>query len=175
MPQKFVQSLLRQDERVINVTRQHWLVLLRSLFVEVTLILIIAAVALGLSVLFPLFLTGFGLAIALLLLLIPFIGGVIETLTWWNRQYIVTNERVIHISGLFTKQVKDASLERINDVKMDQSAVGRLFNYGDVRLLTTNQLGNNPFRMLNDPARFTSALLNIQGDGRESSSQQFKR
>jgi uncharacterized membrane protein YdbT with pleckstrin-like domain len=175
MPQKFVQKLLGTNERIINVTRQHWLVLLRSLFVEVSFILIIVAVALGLSALFPFFLTGIALVIALLLLLIPFIGGVIETLTWWNRQYIITNQRVLHVSGLFSKSFRDASIDRISDVKMEQSGVGRLFNYGDVRILASQESEDNLFRMLSNPTRFKNALLAVQGDGRELSSQQFKR
>jgi uncharacterized membrane protein YdbT with pleckstrin-like domain len=175
MPQKYVLNLLGENELVINVTRQHWLVLLRSLFVEVSLILIIAAVALGLSALFPFFLTGLALVIAILLLLIPLIGGVIEILTWWNRQYIVTNRRVIHVSGVFRKTVRDSSLRQINDVKMEQSAIGRLFNYGDVKLFTASELGKNPFRMLSNPGRFRTAMINARQKRGQVVSQQFKR
>jgi uncharacterized membrane protein YdbT with pleckstrin-like domain len=175
MPQKYVLNLLGENEQVINVTRQHWLVLLRSLFAEVTLIFIIAAVALGLSAVFPFFLTGIALAIAILLLLIPFIGGIIETLTWWNRQYIVTNRRVIQVSGLFRKSVRDSTLKQVNDVKMEQSAIGRLFNYGDVKIFTASELGKHPFRMLSDPGRFRTAMLNARQPREAASSQQFKR
>lgn len=162
MPQKYILNLLGENERVIHVTRQHWLVLLRSLFVEVSLVLIIAAVALGLSALFPLIMTGIALVIALLLLLIPLFGGLIETLTWWNRQFIITNRRVIQVSGLFRKQVRDSTLKQINDVKMEQSAIGRLFNYGDVKIFTASELGKNPFRMLSNPGRFRTAMLNAR-------------
>ena len=64
-----------------------------------------------------------------------------DILIWWNRQYIITSLRVIQISGVINKNLTDSSLEKVNDVKLSQSIVGRLFDYGNVEILTASEVG----------------------------------
>jgi hypothetical protein len=58
---------------------------------------------------------------------------------------------------------------------MEQSAIGRLFNYGDVKLYTASELGKNPFRMLSNPGRFRTAMLNARESREKAVSQQVNR
>jgi hypothetical protein len=58
--------------------------------------------------------------------------------------------------------VTDSSLEKVNDVKMDQSFFGRIFNYGDIEILTASELGVNRFNMIGNPVRFKTAMLNAK-------------
>jgi uncharacterized membrane protein YdbT with pleckstrin-like domain len=162
MPQKYILQILGDNERILHVTRQHWLVLIKATFIEIVLIILIAVVALSLSVFFPIVAGPVALVIALVLLIVPFLGGVVETLRWWNRQFIITNRRVLHVSGIFKKNVIDTTLTKVNDVKMEQSAVGRMFNYGNIKILTASELGKNPFRMVGDPIAFRRAMLNAK-------------
>jgi uncharacterized membrane protein YdbT with pleckstrin-like domain len=95
-----------------------------------------------------------------------------DILDWMNRQYIVSNRRVIQISGILNKNVTDSSLEKVTDVKMEQSAFGRLFDYGDIEILTASEFGVNLFRRIEEPIRFKTAMLNAkenlaQGDSGE--------
>src|SRR5215213_3882500 len=83
-------------------------------------------------------------------------------LVWYNRQYVVTNRRVIQISGLFSKDVVDSSLEKVNDVKMNQTFFGRLFDYGDIEILTASEVGANVFKRIGDPVKFKTAMLNAK-------------
>ena len=76
--------------------------------------------------------------------------------------YVLTNRRVIQLSGILNKQVIDSSLEKVNDVKMAQSALGRIFNYGDVEILTASELGVNLFRRIENPVQFKTAMLNAK-------------
>ena len=80
--------------------------------------------------------------LGLLLLLIPLASLVSEVLAWTNHKYVVTNRRVIQIFGVFNKNVTDLSLEKVNDVKMEQSAFGRMFNFGDIEILTAASWGS---------------------------------
>jgi hypothetical protein len=45
---------------------------------------------------------------------------------------------------------------------MEQSALGRLFGYGDIEILTASELGVNIFRRINEPIRFKTAMLNAK-------------
>jgi len=103
-------------------------------------------------------LAGFGF----LLLLIPLAIMLRDILAWNNHQYIVTNRRVIQSSGIFNKDVVDSSLEKVNDVKMTQTFFGRLFDYGDVEILTASEAGDNLFKRIGDPIKFKTAMLNAK-------------
>ena len=161
MADKYIQSLLGDNEKMLLVTRQHWFVFFRMIMAEILIILILVAAAIAVAVLYP---PAVLLApiIGLLLVLIPAVGMVRDVLLWYNRQYIVTNRRVIQISGVINKNVVDSSLEKVNDVKMSQSFFGRLFDYGNVEILTASELGVNQFQRIGDPVHFKTAMLNAK-------------
>jgi ribosomal protein S20 len=69
---------------------------------------------------------------------------------------------VIQISGIFNKNVIDSNLEKVNDIKMVQTAMGRMFGYGDVEILTASELGVNLFKRIDEPIRFKTAMLNAK-------------
>lgn len=80
-------------------------------------------------------------------------------LVWNNRRYLVTTHRVIHVEGIFNKNVLDSSLEKVNDISMTQSVMGRLLGYGDLVILTASELGKNPLRRLARPVAFKTMIL----------------
>jgi uncharacterized membrane protein YdbT with pleckstrin-like domain len=101
-------------------------------------------------------------AFGFILVLVPLIGMVRDILIWYNRQYIVTNRRVMQISGVLSKNVVDSSLEKVNDIKMNQSFFGRLFDYGDIQILTASELGIDLFERIANPIKFKTAILNAK-------------
>jgi len=161
MADKYIQSLMGEAEKMLLVTRQHWFVLFRMIVAEILIIFILSVVSVAASVAYP---PAALLApvIGLLLALIPAVGMVRDILIWYNRQYIVTNRRVIQISGMINKNVVDSSLEKVNDVKMSQSFFGRIFDYGNVEILTASELGVNQFQRIGDPVHFKTAMLNAK-------------
>ncbi len=95
-------------------------------------------------------------------MIIPFISLVFDFFSWWNRKYIITDFRVIQISGIINKDVIDSSLEKVNDVKLTQSFLGRIFNFGTVEILTASERGVNRIRLLGDPIRFKTTMVNAK-------------
>jgi uncharacterized membrane protein YdbT with pleckstrin-like domain len=152
----YLESLLAHNEQVIRVARQHWFMLIRSVFLEVVLILIIGMAVTALTVIFP------PAAIAYLLILIPMAIVIRDFLAWWNRQYVITSRRVIQVSGTFNKRVTDSSLEKVNDVKMAQSFFGRVFDFGDLEILTASEAGIDRLSWLEDPITFKTTMLDAK-------------
>jgi uncharacterized membrane protein YdbT with pleckstrin-like domain len=150
----YIEMLLAKDERVVFVTRQHWIGLLPTILVDLGLALVIVTLSIFGFILSPPF-TLWGL----LLLLVPAGHLLIRLTVWSNEQYIVTNRRVMEVRGTFKKYVSDSSLEKVNDVVMEQSALGRLLDYGDVRIITGSDVGVNSFRRIAHPIRFKTAML----------------
>jgi len=170
MTNSYVQGLLGQNERIVRATRQHWFVLFSNILLEIVLILVLIVGVSAAVTVNPL--AGFGY----ILVLVPLIGMLRDILIWRNREYIVTNRRVIQINGVFSKDVVDSSLEKVNDVKMNQSFFGRMFGYGDIEILTASETGDNLFRRIGDPIKFKTAMLNSKEKlGYEGTSAQPQR
>jgi hypothetical protein len=159
MADRYLINLLGDNEHILFATRQHWLVLFGEILSE----MVIAAVLGGLVTLIWMFwlhdpLVPFGY----LLLLLPAVSLLRDLLIWKNRQYVVTNWRVIQIAGVFNKEVSDSSLEKVNDVKLEQSLLGRLFGYGSIEILTASELGVSKFNKVGRPIRLKTAMLNAK-------------
>jgi uncharacterized membrane protein YdbT with pleckstrin-like domain len=161
MAGKYIQSLMGEAEKILLVTRQHWFALFRTIVAEILIVFILVAASIAASLAYPPS-APLALVIGLLLAIIPAVGMVRDVLIWYNRQYIVTNRRVIQISGVVNKNVVDSSLEKVNDVKMSQSFFGRIFDYGNIEILTASELGINQFQRIGDPVHFKIAMLNAK-------------
>lgn len=161
----YLQSLLGEREKIILVTRHHWFVLVRSIILEVFFILVIFAATITGTIILSNNNSSFVVivpVIGFILLLIPIATGTRDLLTWTHHQYIITNLRVMQIAGIFNKSVIDSSLDKVNDIKMEQSAMGRMFGYGNIEILTASELGVNLFKKIDDPVKFKSALINAK-------------
>jgi uncharacterized membrane protein YdbT with pleckstrin-like domain len=157
MAKSYLEGMLGQNERIVLETRQHWFVLFSNILLEIILTVVLVAVVIAATATFsPIAAVGF------LLVLVPLGGMLRDILIWYNREYIVTNRRVIQISGVLSKNVVDSSLEKVNDVKMSQSFFGRVFDYGDVEIMTASEIGVNLFKRIGDPVKFKTAMLNAK-------------
>jgi uncharacterized membrane protein YdbT with pleckstrin-like domain len=83
-------------------------------------------------------------------------------LDWWNERYIITNRRVMEVRGTINKNVRDSALEKVNDVELNQSIVGRVLGYGTVDVITGSDIGANEFRRISNPVRFKREMLNAK-------------
>jgi uncharacterized membrane protein YdbT with pleckstrin-like domain len=164
----YVKSLLGEKESVLRITRQHWSALVERILPEIILIIVILVVTSVLVVTMPGTPAGFGYA----LLILPLISLVRDVLIWKNHQYVVTSRRIIQVFGVFNKNVTDSSLEKVNDVKMEQAFLGRLFDYGDIEILTASELGMDRFTRISKPILFKTTMLNaknrLESDGNGS-------
>lgn len=162
MARGYIERMMGEHEKILYITRQHWIMFLNSILVEILIALILIVVTLAATAFFHLTDFWIPVIVGVILLLVPILGGVRDFLMWWNRQYLITNRRVIQISGVVNKDVTDSSLEKVNDVKLDQSFFGRLLDFGDVEILTASELGANLFRRISEPVRFKTVMLNAK-------------
>jgi len=159
MRDTYLKSLLGENETVLFETHQHWLVLAGEILSETVLtvaLVVLVSLTLFLWVPNPL------VALGYLLLLFPLVSLLRDILIWSNRKYVVTSRRVIQLSGVFNKNVTDSSLEKVNDVKMNQSFLGRMFDYGDIEILTASELGANKFTHIGRPIQYKTAMINAK-------------
>ena len=152
----YLERLLGPGEHGVHIARQHWLVLLSEILVEMTLTIVILVLVI---ILWFVSEKNNLVLLGLIVLLLPLLSMVWDILTWRNRKYVITNRRVIQVSGVINKNITDSSLDKVNDVKMDQSFFGRLLGYGDVTILTASELGANTFKRIGNPIHFKTSML----------------
>lgn len=153
----YVHSLLGATEKVIVRERQHWFMWLPRLFLSLFVIAIITAA----SLLLRDTTTDISL-LGLVFNIIPIWSFVRVFLSWLTEEYIVTTRRIIQTEGVINKSVIDSSLEKINDVTLSQTVLGRIMDFGDLEILTGSELGINKLHRIQSPVRFKIAMVNAK-------------
>jgi hypothetical protein len=97
------------------------------------------------------------IGLALLLGSLVWIGFVF--LRWYSTEYLVTNRRVVNVTGILNKRSADSSLEKINDAVLEQSILGRMFGFGDLDILTANEESVDRYRLLGQAQTFKKTML----------------
>lgn len=154
-PHGYLKKVLSPGEKVLIRVRQHGIFLFWRMFLWLVLTVVIVAIigALSMASQNESMLYGLGL------LIVPLFVLWWQYLSWSNHGYVVTNRRVMQLSGVFNKEVIDSLLEKLNDIKTNQSLLGRMFGYGDVEILTANEDANNVFHNIANPLRFKTTML----------------
>jgi uncharacterized membrane protein YdbT with pleckstrin-like domain len=152
----YIENLLGRNERLVFATRQHWV----QLVAPGLWALLLAAALITAGALLATVSSGIALAAGIVIALAPlgFFGR--RFAWWWNEKYIVTNRRVIQVEGILDKHVIDSSLEKVNDVVLRQSAMGRMLDYGDIEILTGSEIGVNQLNRIHRPIVFKTEMLN---------------
>jgi hypothetical protein len=159
----YAKNLLSRGEEVVYETRQHWFaVVARTWFWILGAVLALALVLWSAQQEGQQFDIATVVGLIALLLCLALIGYHIWD--WRNQEFLITNRRVIKAEGILNKSMADSSLEKINDARLVQSLIGRIFNYGTLDILTAAEEagGNNvdDFPMIADPVQFKVAMLN---------------
>jgi uncharacterized membrane protein YdbT with pleckstrin-like domain len=155
----YLTKLMIPGERVIHAARRSVAATFGGLLVFLILVLV------GLGVAYAWSLPAAGLLGTGMLLVVALVLGalLLARYVWWrNKVYVVTNLRVLKLEGLLSKSHRDASLDKINDLVMNQSILGRLLNYGDVQILTANEASGMTFHRLQDSVAFKRQILQVR-------------
>jgi uncharacterized membrane protein YdbT with pleckstrin-like domain len=144
----FTGEQLLPDEQLVIVARQHWIVLVKAVLLN----LVFLAILLGIAHLFDLYWL-------LLLCLIPALLLAWELFVRHRREYVITDRRVVRHEGVFTVSSFDAPLDKINNVFHQQTLWGRLFKYGRVGLETASEQGTTIFDFIPRPVEFKNCIV----------------
>jgi hypothetical protein len=158
---RYADTLLTEGEVIILRTRQHWLALAgraRAAFAlwGLGLLLLIAVAWFNVA---PGTVRDVTSGLALILLALGLVVFLYRLWVWWAQDYVVTNRRLMKVTGILNKRSADSSLEKINDAILSQSVLGRMFNYGELEILTAADQAVDRYHMLRDPKGFKKVML----------------
>jgi hypothetical protein len=164
----YARNHLSRGEEVVFESRQHWFAIIARTWIWILLAILAFALLIYLSTGREPFVNdavdGVATIVVLVALLVSlgWIGIVIWD--WRNQEWLITTRRVIRAEGILNKSIVDSNLEKVNDARLDQSWVGRIFNYGTLDILTAaEEIGGSSvsdFPMIADPVQFKVAMLN---------------
>jgi hypothetical protein len=163
----YARNLLSRGEEVVFESRQHWFAVLGRTWAWIIGAIVAFALLLWVGTNENVGgeqLDGI-LTVALLILLIVALARIgLVVWAWRNQEYLITNRRVIKAEGIFNKEMGDSSLEKVNDARLTQSWLGRIFDYGSLDILTASEAAEtgllNDFPMIAEPVKFKVAMLN---------------
>jgi uncharacterized membrane protein len=97
--------------------------------------------------------------VTLIALAIAAVGFAWSAARWKSQEYVLTNQRVIHVAGVITKKSSDSVLESLSDARIEIPFLGRMMGWGNLVLMTANESGNVRMLALRDPVAFKKAVL----------------
>ena len=147
-----MRTALKKDEKILLITRQHWIKLVLPIFVW----LLTAGLLIWL-------LQTTGFIITLVAALYP----IYEYLNWKHNLWCITNLRVVDESGFFSRYSKESPLDKINNVEYDQSIWGRLFGFGNVDIQTAAEMGETTYELIDHPKLLKDTITHAQEEYRK--------
>jgi membrane protein YdbS with pleckstrin-like domain len=134
-PSTVVQRYLFPTEKFRGEWKRHWIQLGREIGVG-----LVATLLMGYA-------TGFmakhniasGVTIVIAIWLLVMVWVCWRIGDWWFDRFILTNKRVMVVSGIVTRKVAMMPLLRVTDMKYVQSPLGRMLNYGTFELESAGQ------------------------------------
>ncbi|HEY5082215.1 MAG TPA: PH domain-containing protein [Bauldia sp.] len=148
----YLEKVLQPGEKILHRTTLTWV-----LYLPGVLLLVVAIVAFSLvSDMLP---AQQRWAFVLLIVLgVPALFLIVRA--WferWITEIAVTNLRVILKRGFIRRHTIEMNMDKVESVDVDQSLIGRLFNYGDITVRGVGS-GFEPLRMVDDPLRFRAQV-----------------
>ena len=146
----YVQRVLQPGEQVRHISSIHWIVFWPSVAVA-----LLAVVAYWFSE--TRFLTGMWRYAAYALALVAVALLIQQWFQRWITEIAVTNRRVIYKKGLVRRQTNEMNMDKVESVKINQSILGRLLDYGDVTILGTGE-GFETLRTIASPIELRNSI-----------------
>ena len=152
---RYIDEILQPGEKVLYSTNAHWIFYLPAIVawvVTLGLLILSATVAVAIP---PLVLAAWAGAAVVAAIAVYFtIKG------WFHRlttETDVTDRRVVHKTGFIKRSTFEIALDKIESVDVDQTILGRIFNYGNVTIMGVGE-GRQTISTIASPLAFRSAI-----------------
>ena len=155
----YVEDLLASNEQVVYETRKHWVAPLFGTVAGTLLTIGGIAGLIGAWIWFDGWLNTLVLGSGLVALLVGLGLLARSVVMWLSEVYVVTNQKVMKVSGILKKTAEGSALEKINDITLSQSLLGRWLGYGTLSVLTAADESNLHYTTMREPMEFRRSIL----------------
>ena len=150
---RYIDEILQPGERVLYSTNAHWIFYFPAIVAWiVALALLILSQQVTIDWLVLLCLGAAGLVA---------LAALYWTIKGWFHRFTtetdVTNLRVVHKTGFIKRRTFEMALDKVESVDVDQTILGRIFNYGDVTIRGVGE-GFETIKTIASPLAFRSSI-----------------
>lgn len=147
----YVEHVLQPGENIQHVSRLHWIVYLPGLFWVIIGVAGLIVLASNQTNPIPpgLFVT------------VIAVGVILIFHAWfrrWTTEIAVTNRRVVYKRGFIRRHTIEMNMDKVESVDVDQSILGRLFDYGTITVHGTGA-GIEPLHNIGSPLEFRNFVM----------------
>jgi uncharacterized membrane protein YdbT with pleckstrin-like domain len=145
----YIQHVLQPGETIRYKGSVHWILYLPAIiltFVAATIVPLSSSMA-----------WSYGWILATACLIIALLLGLRAWFIRWMTEIAVTDRRVIYARGFIQRHSVEVHMDKIESVDVDQSVLGRLFDYGDVTIRGTGTT-LEPLRDVDRPIAFRNQV-----------------
>ncbi len=158
LPDEVIDQYLGNGERMIHNDHPSF----RSFMVQNTLLfaafLVVAVLFLGISYNGSLVAAGFLLLVLCVVLLVLVLKRLGDRYT----SYVVTDTRIMRISGVISRRAHSIPWVRVTDLTIEQSLSGRLFGYATLHIESANEdSGLRDLDGVSDPMQFNQFVVDM--------------
>jgi hypothetical protein len=121
-------------------------------------LILVAAGAIGALVARAKFAPAWTLILAGLVAAVGLVLALARYLALSANKYILTDRRLLRLTGILGRSSMDAYLDKINNVEHRQTFWGRILGYGDVEIDTASETGAELFPRISNPLGFKRAV-----------------
>ena len=147
----YIDSILEPGEQVRYHTTISW-----TIYAPAILLAILAIASLIVGAGSP-SLTFAGWFAAAVLALAALVAWVRAWFRRWTTEIVVTDRRIILKRGLIRRHTVEMNMQKVESVDVDQTLVGRLFNYGNVSIRGTGS-SFETLKMIDSPLKLRTTV-----------------
>jgi uncharacterized membrane protein YdbT with pleckstrin-like domain len=78
----------------------------------------------------------------------------------WLSEFVITNRRIIIKTGFIARKTFEMNLSKIESVNVDQSVMGRIFNFGSITIIGSGGT-RETFHKISKPLKFRKAFQEL--------------
>jgi len=78
----------------------------------------------------------------------------------WLSEFVITNRRIIIKTGFIARNTFEMNLSKIESVNVDQSVMGRIFNFGSITIIGSGGT-RETFHKISKPLKFRKAFQEL--------------
>lgn len=96
--------------------------------------------------------------LAIVLIVATAIWTIVRYVSWATSHFVVSNDRIIYLSGWIRKRGVDIPLDRVNNVIIEQSVIERALSAGDLLIESAGESGQQRFNDIKRPERVKNVI-----------------
>ena len=149
----YIQANLVRNEKIVYFTRMHWIIFAGPVVLFVAAIILSVYAPVLFRGYFPFSRMPLGVLVVLICLAAAVLFGLGAFIQYVTSEYAVTDRRIMIKTGWIRRSSLEILLDKVEAIYVDQSILGRILNYGTIRVVGTGGT-QDPFFYIPSPLVF---------------------